>query len=275
MKDPETNALLELKDRKKGLRTYKRSFIGARARLRDGREADGSAGSQFVDWVIATGIAVSRSRSEAIAIGTALLNTGIIEVLPSRFLSSLHASDARQCVTKEHGFVFQDKDVVYFMVTKDEDGMSLPLESECSAAHSSPQRRTRRRRRRGHRSSSPPLPRALRLPGSGSTSDGTTHSREKHYIFVEREREREERRETCLYCAGLELVSRSVQNQYETYIRWFASQRDSSLEEIMQREEPGAKTPRVYTALIEAVLRMNGPPRSLSLSLLALSVSLH
>lgn len=66
MKDPRMG--LDIRDRTKGLRTIKRSIIG----------------SNFVDWLIENGFTVTGSRLEAVAIGTALLNTDRVQSAKSK-----------------------------------------------------------------------------------------------------------------------------------------------------------------------------------------------
>lgn len=59
---------LDIRDRTKGLRTIKRSIIG----------------SNFVDWLIENGFTITGSRLEAMAIGTAMLNTDRIQSAKSK-----------------------------------------------------------------------------------------------------------------------------------------------------------------------------------------------
>jgi hypothetical protein len=78
LRDP--NCGLEVRDRKKGLRTVKRAFVG----------------TQFVDWLLANGFTKTGTRAEAVAIASALLNSNDLE-----------------CKSDDHGPVFSDGAVLY------------------------------------------------------------------------------------------------------------------------------------------------------------------
>lgn len=148
MRDP--NYGLEMKDAKIGFFTTKRCMTG----------------QQLIDWLIAQKLTESGSRAEAVAIATALLNTGNIEL-------------AKAVNDKEKEGIFGDSLSLY-TIAKSEDDKKREKAAKDKEAHS---------------------PR------------GTSPRR-----------------------------------------RWFGS----TLPDIMSSQEPGEKVPRVATALLSAVLAMNG-----------------
>jgi hypothetical protein len=84
---------LEIKERKRGIRTIKRCFVG----------------SQFIDWLIAKNLTSTGTRQEAVAVATALLNSGEIKGV----------TDVEP--------VFQDKSESFYVLSRD-DGSSSARE---------------------------------------------------------------------------------------------------------------------------------------------------